>query len=78
MNIYRHQFIAQCPNNGRMVDYSLTIQSNRMIMVEDIQSATSQSTGYHEAFADMLYAKFGGRQTIVAHHHGTDVETIRP
>lgn len=78
MNIYRHRFVAQCPNNDRMVDYSLTIRSNRMIMVEDIQGATTGLTGFHEAFADMLFAKFGGSQIIVAHHHGTDVETIRP
>jgi hypothetical protein len=78
MNIYRHTFIAKCPNNDRQVDYHLTIRANRMIMVEDIQATTSDMTGFHETFADMLFAKFGGQQTLTAHHHGTDVETIRP
>jgi len=78
MNIYTQRFRAICPANGRSVDYVLTIESARMIMVEDIQKATGSLTGYHEDFADALFREFGGRQRLVAHHHGTDVETVRP
>lgn len=78
MNVYRQQFRATCPTNGRSVDYVLTIESPRMILVEDIQEATVELTGYHEDFANLLWQKFGGKQTLTAHHHGTDVETIRP
>jgi hypothetical protein len=56
----------------------LTIESPRMIMVEDLQAATSELNGYHEEFADTLWQSFGGRQTLIAHHHGTDIETVRP
>jgi hypothetical protein len=78
MNIYTQRFRATCPNNGRSVDYMLTVESPRMIMVEDIQAAVSELKGYHEDFADVLWERFGGRQTLTAHHHGTDVETVRP
>lgn len=78
MNVYTQYFWATCPNNGRSVDYALTIETSRTIMVEDIQSAVANLEGYHEAFADKLFQQFGGRQTLVAHHHGTDVETRRP
>lgn len=78
MNIYTQHFRATCPNNGRTVDYVLTIESARTIMVEDIQAAVNAVEGYHEDMADKLFARFGGRQRLVAHHHGTDVETVRP
>lgn len=78
MNIYIQRFRAICPKNGRSVDYVLTIESPRTIMVEDIQAAVGELKGYHEEFADTLWQTFGGLQRLVAHHHGTDVETIRP
>jgi hypothetical protein len=78
LNIYRHSFRAFCPTNKLSVDYLLTIESSRMIMIEKIQAAVVNLTGYHEEIADHLWARFGGRQNLVAHHHGTDVETIRP
>ena len=78
MNIYRHSFKAKCPNNGAMIDYLLLISSERMIMVEDIQRHTAIDSGYHEAIADQLHAALGGRQRLLARHHGTDIETVRP
>lgn len=78
MNIYTQRFRATCPNNGCTVDYVLTIESTRLIMVEDIQAAVAGLEGFHEDFADKLLAKFGGRQELCAHHHGTDIRTIRP
>ena len=78
MNIYTQRFRASCPKNGCTVDYCLRIETAQMIMVEEIQAVVKTLQGYHEEFADILLAKFGGVQTLKAHHHGTDIETIRP
>lgn len=78
VNKYTQHFRATCPRNNCTVDYRLTIESTRTIMVEDIQEAVGKLEGFHEDHADKLLALFGGRQTLVAHHHGTDIETTRP
>jgi hypothetical protein len=79
VNIYTQRFSALCARNKRRVEYVLRIESIKTIMVEDIQEIVEDfESGYHEDFADELYAKFGGVQTLDAHHHGTDVRTIRP
>lgn len=78
MNIYIQRFRATCPANGRTVDYALTIETSRTIMVEEIQAAVADLKGYHEDFAADLFRIFGGKQTLSAHHHGTDVTTVRP
>lgn len=78
MNIYRHQFISSCPNNKRAIIYQLEIQAEKMIMVEHIVTACQlHQQGYQEPIADELFARFGGRQIIKAHHHGVDIETRR-
>lgn len=79
MNIYTRQFVAECPNNGQSIVYSLRIEtSGRMIQVEHIVTATSLiKRGYHEQIADELHRRFGGRQALRAHHHGVDIETLR-
>jgi len=79
MNIYTQKFVAKCPVNDRPVDYVLTIETRAVIRVEDLQAAVGGfASGFHEDFADQLIAKFGGMQTLCAHHHGTDIRTIRP
>lgn len=79
MNTYRYSFVATCPNNNRSVEYRLTLTVSRMVMVEHIKKfCDGLKRGYHEDFAEALYNKFGGHQTLVAHHHGVDVETVRP
>jgi len=79
MNTYRHSFTARCPANERAISYRLTIAAARTIMVEEITAACAElQRGFHEAFADTLYARFGGEQKLTAHHHGVDVETTRP
>lgn len=78
MNIYTQRFWATCPANGNSVDYLLTIETERMIMVEDIQAAAMNLKGYHEEFADKFLKEFGGQQTLVAYHHGTTIKTVRP
>jgi len=78
LNIYTQRFRATCPTTRRTVDYVLTIESSRMIMIEEIQTTVAKLKGYHEELADKLFALFGGRQTLTAHHHGTDIQTVRP
>lgn len=79
MNIYTRQFVADCPNNGQPIIYSLRIETvGRMIQVEHIVTATTLiKRGYHEQIADELHRRFGGRQALRAHHHGVDIDTIR-
>jgi hypothetical protein len=83
INTYRQTFTAPCCNNGLVVIYDLEIEvgADRFIMVEDIQAACVEAAKlpkpYHENIADYLFGLFGGRQTIRAHHHGTDIETRR-
>jgi hypothetical protein len=79
MNVYTQHFRSMCPKGGNWVDYLLTIETTDVIMVEAIQDAVKKFDGlFHEQIADDLWQQFGGRHRIVAHHHGTDVETVRP
>lgn len=81
MNTYRHRFTVACPNNSLPVIYRLRIRSLSVVMVEDIAAFCAGLAAiprpYHENIADALFAKFGGRQRIRAHHHGVDIETHR-
>lgn len=78
MNIYRKQFYSVCPNNGQVINYQLEIRTQHMIQVEHINTAVAlHAKGYHEQIADGLFRHFGGQQTLKAHHHGVDVETLR-
>lgn len=78
MNIYRQQFVSHCPNNGLHIIYSLEIQSDEVIHVEHIVTATRlMADSFHEDIADELHARFGGRQILKAHHHGVDIESRR-
>lgn len=83
VNLYRQRFTAPCCNNGQSViyDIELEVPADQTIMVEDIQAACVEAAAlakpYHENIATFLHLKFGGRQTITAHHHGTDIETRR-
>jgi hypothetical protein len=79
MNTYRYLFIAACPNNQRRIVYELELLSNETVMVETIVEACREiKTGYHEDIADMLHDQLGHAQIIRAHHHGVDIETVRP
>jgi hypothetical protein len=78
VNIYRHQFFSQCPNNDKLIVYSLEIETGSVIPVEHIVTACAlQKRAFHEAIADELHKRFGGLQTLKAHHHGVDIETRR-
>lgn len=78
MNTYRTKFFSQCPSNGVRIEYNLEIEAQAVILVEDILAHVSEyQTGYHEAIADSIHARFGGSQTIVANHHGVEIQTTR-
>lgn len=78
MNSYRYAFRVKCPNNDQRVAYDLSIESPTTIMVEKIMACCDEiKEGFHENIADLLLQKLGGKQTIRAHHHGVDIETVR-
>ena len=79
MNHYKVRFNVRCPNQEHgFIGYTLTIESDKMIMVEDIKKHTKfDEAGYHENIADYLFAELGGRQTITAVHHGVEIVTTR-
>lgn len=78
INEYRMTFHVRCPGNKKKVRYKLRIETSSTIMVEDICAAVARfKDAYHERIADELIAIFGGRQTLVAHHHGVDIKTHR-
>lgn len=78
MNIYRYRFIASCPNDGARVAYTLTIETDDVLMAEDIEAACRfKAAVYHENLADELHARFGGQHTITAKHGKVDITTVR-
>lgn len=76
-NRYTHRFMSACPVNGKSIAYELVIESRKPIRVESIMRACRLRQVFHEALADHLFKKFGGRQVLRAHHHGVDIETVR-
>ncbi len=79
MNTYKTKFFAKCPANGIRVEFHLSINTGSVIPVEDIVAEVeSIKAGFHEEIADRLHSRFGGSQTMVADHHGVQIETIRP
>lgn len=80
MNIYRVNFSCLCAKNSDVIQYSLEIISERMIFVEDIESALSEyksKSVYHELMSDQLYRKLGGQQVMIANHGVIQIETRR-
>lgn len=78
MNRYKIKFEAICPVNNDVIEYSLTIESARMIEVERIKEAVNDlRRGFHEQFANTLHEKFGGKQFMTAVHGGVTIETER-
>jgi hypothetical protein len=78
LNIYKAEFFAFCPVNEVRVQYRFCIETDKVIKVEEIiDEITLHNRGFHEDIADQLHRTFGGKQTLTAHHHGVDIETIR-
>lgn len=79
MNTYTTKFWAKCPVNGQSIDYSLTIATREVVMVEALQEHLAGiKEGLHETIADELHTAFGGTQVLRAMHHGVHIETMRP
>jgi hypothetical protein len=89
VNQYQKTFTAICPVNEMEILYDLEIVCDFTIRVESIDAALEHIedivcsdygpalVGYHEQFADLLYEQLGGRQKLVAEHHGTTITTMR-
>jgi hypothetical protein len=78
MNIYRYQFVANCPTNDKPIIYSLSIETEEVIYVEHLMTACALiESDYHEDIADKLSERFKGTQVLTARHHGVDIETRR-
>ena len=76
---YRVRFFCSCPTNGARIDYLLTIRTEDVLAVEAILIEVGKhEDGFHEEIADALQAALGGKQTLVAAHHGVEIETERP
>lgn len=79
MNYYEPEFFARCPVNQARIKYCLCIATDKVIPAEEINEYLEQiRVGLHEEIADHLYARFGGKQTLIAHHHGVPIRTERP
>lgn len=79
MNVYTTRFFSICPNSGTRIEYEVNIETERVIQVEDIIDCVMLfDRGFHEEIADQLFREFGGRQTIIADHHGVTIRSIRP
>lgn len=78
MNIYRAIFHARCPVNGARIQYNWTLSTEAVVPVEKINDALDKiRLGFHEHIADHLHSDFGGKQTLIAEHHGVTIETRR-
>lgn len=80
MNIYRHQFVSKCPNNGDFIvyDFELRKPDEETVFVEHIVIASKLwNPAFHEQIADAFFKQFGGQQILKAHHHGVEIETKR-
>lgn len=79
MNRYDYDFTAVCPSDGTDIDYHLAIETSDVVMAEEIVKACQfLEPVYHEAAADALFEKFGGRQIMNAVHQGVYILTTRP
>jgi len=81
MNSYFKKFLVKCPNDSDSIEYTLTIESDHMIMVEDInevlETFTKSETGeFHEDMALFIHNEITGRQVLTATHQGVRVRTV--
>lgn len=81
MNAYTLKFFAPCPTNDVRIEYRWRLELAHVAQVEDLIShaeSYARHPVYHEALADDLWRKYGGRQVLTADHHGVTIETHRP
>jgi len=77
MNIYGYTFSVECPNDDAAIEYTLLIQHDEMILVEDIIKACKFPALYQEEIADKLSQLLPGKISLSAEHQGVEVLTMR-
>jgi len=78
LNTYTTKFLLTCIVNQKPVEHFLTISTQRVIVVEELLFFIKNlEPAFHEIIADKLAEKFGGKQTLVANHHGVTISTER-
>lgn len=78
MNTYTTKFVLTCVVNQQQIEHFLTISTQDVIVVEDLISFIKNlEPAFHEIIADKLAEKFGGKQTLIANHHGVTITTER-
>jgi SepF-like predicted cell division protein (DUF552 family) len=78
MNKYNYEFPVICPNDGELIIYNLTIESDKKIMVEHIVTSCKMiKEKHHEDIADILSSQFKGKHTMTATHQGVLITTTR-
>ncbi len=78
MNTYTTKFVVTCVVNQKPVEHFLTISTQEVIVVEDLLFFVKNlEPAFHEIIADKLAEKFGGKQILVANHHGVTISTER-
>jgi hypothetical protein len=78
LNTYQTKFVLKCIVNQKPVEHSLTISTQEVIVVEDLLSFIKNlEPAFHEIIADKLAEQFGGKQVLVANHHGVIISTER-
>lgn len=78
MNTYSTEFFCKCPTNNVRIKYEFEIKTTSIIFVEEILDYVDNfQNQYHENMADLLLEKFGGKQILVAYHHGVVIKTDR-
>ena len=80
MNTYSLTHTSNCPHNNEVNDlYTVTIRSEKTIMVEHILNALREAPGwiYQEDLATRLRDVLGASVTVEGWHHGVHVVSTR-
>ena len=77
--MYHNRMLTEvrCPNDDAEIEYTLLIQHDEMILVEDIIKACKFPPSYQEDIADKLRELLPGKISISAEHQGVEVTTTR-
>lgn len=71
-------FYVRCPSDKELIKYSLSITTDKTIMVENLIEFVKQiKEDYQESIADSLFKKFGGFSVLSATHQGVTIITTR-
>lgn len=78
MNQYTTKFFVKCPSDGKSIQYTLTVSSEEMLMVEHIREAIATiECEYHEKIADQLFDVLRADVCLIAVHQGVEIRAER-